>query len=465
VSGHPPTDFELGKRHLEDGFIDSVKSTAAKVLVVSVLAIALCMFFESMRGRVFHSLLVGATFYLSITLGALWFVVLHHVSRAGWSVAVRRVAEGISMNTLWLWILFALFLIPGLAHWTDMHPWPTHFASAGHHAEASEHAGADDHAAGADDHGAIGHDSPAAEAHVGDAPAAGGHAPSKFDGPNTIHAEASHSKGWWLSGLPFAVRIALYFLLWIGIGFWYFKTSLQQDESGDHELSRKMLARSPLAMIAFAITVCMAGFDLLMALDPAWYSTIFGVYFFSGCVVSFFASLILFLYLFQRQGLIPDVSIEHYHDVGKYMFAFIVFWTYIAFSQFMLQWYGNLPEETIWYLHRAEGGWLLVFSWLLVGHFVLPFLLLMSRFPKRHPHLLALGAIWVLAVHYIDLFWLVLPTAPSLHGKVAFPLLDFALFLGLGAIYVVATLSILKGKSLIPEKDPRLAESLAFENF
>jgi len=200
-----------------------------------------------------------------------------------------------------------------------------------------------------------------------------------------------------------------------------------------------------------------------MSLDPHWYSTIFGVYFFSGAFLAAIALLILVANAVQRAGLLRRViTREHYHDLGKFLFAFVVFWAYIAFSQYMLIWYGNIPEETEWFLRRQSNGWGWVGLALLFGHFLLPFVALLSRYPKRHKRLLVVAAAWVLAMHWVDMFWLVMPEASP--GAFTFHVVDLTVLLGLGGLATAAFARALRDRALVPERDPRLIESLTFEN-
>ncbi len=216
-------------------------------------------------------------------------------------------------------------------------------------------------------------------------------------------------------------------------------------------------------MIAFALTLSFAAFDLLMSLDPGWYSTIFGVYYFAGAAVGVYALLPLVAFLLQRAGFIRrSVSVEHYHDLGKLLFGFVVFWAYIAFSQYMLQWYANLPEETHWFVVRQQHGWGWVGLALVFGQFLIPFAALLSRAPKRRPRFLAAVAAWVLAMHWVDLYWLVMPAASP--GSPALHVVDVTVLLGLVSLLVAAAAFLARGRALVPEGDPRLEESLAFEN-
>jgi len=350
------------------------------------------------------SWLVSWTFFLSLTLGSLFFVLLQHVTKAGWSVVVRRLAEAFSTNFLLLAVLSA----PILLNLGSLYEWARPDAVA--------------------------------------------------------HDHLLQLKSPYLNRTFFLIRMLVYFAVWAGLSRWLLASSVKQDKTGDPALTTRMMKVSAPALMVFAVTTTFAGFDLLMSLEPRWFSTIFGVYFFSGSVLGAFSLLPLTSWLLQRSGrLMGLVSIEHYHDMGKLMFAFVVFWSYIAFSQYMLIWYGNIPEETTWFLERQTGQWT-AFSWfLLVGHFLVPFLALISRMPKRRPAVLVAGAIWLLLVHWCDLYWLAVPHASP--GRVPLGLVDLAGFAAIGGFWVAAFGLRMRNRTLIPERDPRLAESLAFENF
>ena len=185
------------------------------------------------------------------------------------------------------------------------------------------------------------------------------------------------------------------------------------------------------ALILFAVTITFAAFDWIMSLTPHWYSTIFGVYYFSGAVVGLLATVILILFGLQKVGhLTSTVTLDHYHELGKLLFAFVVFWGYIAFSQYMLIWYANIPEETVWYLPRQQSCWIAVSLILLFGHLLIPFFGLMSRSAKRRPAVLAFWAAWLLVVHWLDVHYLIMPHVV----KETFPVgpIDICCVLGVG---------------------------------
>ena len=381
-----------------------VIATGAIMGVAGLLVSGLLAFLaEDGWGRVLHSYLVAFCFFLSISLGALVFVALQHLTHAGWSVVVRRIAEAIALNV----VLLAVLAIPLLAGMGSLYPWTD---------------------------------------------------------PEVIaHSPLVANKTGFLNPTFFTIRIVGYFLVWIALAVSFHRASVRQDTTGDVNLTHRMQLLSGPAVVLFALTCALAGFDLLMSLEPEWFSTIFGVYFFAGGFVAFFAVMPIVITLLQASGrMVLAVTAEHFHDLGKLLFGFIVFWAYIGFSQFMLYWYANLPEETHWYMMRHRVGWTLPVLLLVAGHFVLPFFGLMSRWVKRNRILLSGAAVWMLLMHWLDLYWLVMPSVDSL--RVPLHLADLTTMVGLGGLFVAATAVHLRGRSLVPVKDPRIEESLAFEN-
>ena len=354
---------------------------------------------------IWHPYLVSASWLLAICLGAIFFVLIHHVTMASWSTVVRRLAEAVSRNFVLMGLLFIPILMPGqmgkLYKW--IHPDP---------------------------------------------------------GDSIIAVKEAY-----LNYDFFLIRMAIYFLIWIGISFWYHKNSVQQDADGDLKRTTRMAHFSPLGLILFAMSITFAAYDILMSLDAHWFSTIFGVYLFGGSVLSFHAFLALIVIWLQANGrLTRAVSDEHMQDIGKMMFAFTVFWAYIAFSQYMLYWYANIPEETAWFLRRQENmlwgswGWLLI-----IGRFLIPFLFIMSKHVKRSRPTLAVAAIWMLIMQWADMYYLVMP---QINGGEEFPftMVDVTIPIGFLGLFLIGLALSLRGHSLIAEKDPRMPESLAFEN-
>ena len=353
--------------------------------------------------RFWQAWLLAATYCISISLGALFFVLLQHLTRAGWSVAVRRVAEFFAQPLPILGLLLAPVLIAVL--WGDSRLYEWNDAAV------------------------------------------------RSSDPLVA------SKTAYLNAPFFAVRTLIYFGVWLLLTRLFVGGSLRQDRSRGSEITLRLERYSGPAMMAFAVTVCFAAFDWLMSLDPHWFSTIYGIYFFSGAVVGFFATICLAVLILEKSGPLHGVvQSKHLHDLGKLLFGFTFFWAYIALSQYLLIWYANIPEETSWYLTRQSDGWQWLTVFLFVGHFGLPFLGLMSRFAKRSRASLAFWSLWLLVMHWLDLYWLIMP-GHTTSGPTPSPI-DLLLTAGLLAIFLSAVLHLARGKAVVPYADPRLHESL-----
>lgn len=212
-------------------------------------------------------------------------------------------------------------------------------------------------------------------------------------------------------------------------------------------------------MILFAVTINFAAFDWIMTLDPHWFSACLGIYYFAGCVVATLAAMTLIVFTLQRFNYLQDITLEHYHDLGKLLFGFTMFWAYIAFSQYLLIWYANIPEETLWYAHRQTGGWQYVGLLLIVGHFLIPLFGMMSRHVKRNPSALAAWAAFLLLMRLVDVFWLVKPVYASTISVTA---ADVLCLIGVAAIATRSVLKRMAAVDLVPTADPHLEESVAF---
>jgi len=262
----------------------------------------------------------------------------------------------------------------------------------------------------------------------------------------------------------FAARAVIYFAVWVVTAWFFLAQSTRQDDSGDPELTRRMEKVAGPALVLFGLTVTFAAFDWLMSLEPNWFSTIYGLYFFAGAVVAFFAALILSAISLQAGGFLSrSISVEHYHELGKLLLGFIIFWGYMAFSQYLLIWYANIPEESVWYLARQNGSWAWVSVALLFGHLLIPFLGLLPREMKRRKILLGGWAVWMPVIHWGDLYWLVMPTFSPQH--IPFGLMDVCCMIAVGSFYLAGLFWSVRSRDLVAKRDPRLQESLAFENF
>jgi hypothetical protein len=263
----------------------------------------------------------------------------------------------------------------------------------------------------------------------------------------------------------FTIRVVAYFAIWGFMAWFYFRKSLAQDKTGDKSLTVKMQSFSGPALIVFAASVAMAAFDLEMSLEPLFFSTMFPVYFFAGAALSGISAICLTGLMLQRSGRVTDeITVEHYHDLAKLMFTFIVFWSYIAFSQFMLIWYANIPEETFWYDPLLNGNWKMLSLILLVGHFVIPYLGLMGRTVRRNKPYLLGASIYILVVHWLDHYWLVMPRYSPTNELTFNPLIDIPCTIGMIGLYVAIFCLIAGDRPLVAMKDPRLGEALNYHN-
>jgi hypothetical protein len=431
---HPDEKYKAGK----------LGQSLSKIgLIVAAVFLAISIVLGATHGdhwkRFLYAYVVGWSYIFSICLGVFWLVLLHHLARGRWATAIRRIAESMSLAFPIVFVSGLVFIVPLLAGYTDLYYWA--------HPDA---------------------------ALCLEPTATGCH---EYLNPTLIH------KLGWLSPGFFAVRYVIYGVLFSAMAMYFAKKSRAQDESGDPQISEKLRVASGPAMVVYSLITCLAAFDILMSMAPKWYSTIYGVSFWGSACVGGFAALGLVVLGIQRTGrLTHSVNPEHYHDIGKWMFAFTFFWAYTAFSQFMLQWYGNLPEETVWYKYRLFGDWQWVSIAILLGFWAFPFVFLMSRWTKRIVPSLVFFSVWQLVFHWLDLYWNVMPSydwLPVVHDgtelvsgpltgntalhHVGFSPLDVTVWIGLIGVLLIGIGRNLRG-NLIPIKDPTLGMSLAHEN-
>jgi hypothetical protein len=346
---------------------------------------------------------VAFTYWVGIAVAALLLLMIFHAAGARWMVVVRRILEAIPLTTALLAALFVPVAL-GMRH---LFPWVDLTGVTGEALDLWKH------------------------------------------------------RRPWLNVPFFLLRAALYFGLWIAVSHLLHRWSVRQDESGSPELTVKQrrLGAGALPLVALAITF--AAVDWQMSLDVSLASTIFGVYYFAGSFVAAVAVLILAVVAARGRGVLEGVSENHLHSLGKFLLAFTAFWAYIALSQYLLIWIANIPEEAPWYLLRNAGGWRVVGLFLVIFHFVVPFFLLLSRDLKRNPRALALMAGWILVVHYVDVYWVVMP---RLHPEAPRPsLFDLTAWVGIGAAALAFALWRLRGLHPVPVRDPFLPDSLGYE--
>jgi hypothetical protein len=390
---------------------ESVTLPAARTNAVALVLFAFATVLGAVSGsawsadprRFAFSYLVALVFVTSVSVGTLAWLLILHLTGAVWSVSLRRLLENLTRPLPWIALLF----IPVVMNLGRLYVWAD---------------------------------------------------PARVSADQELARKAI-----WLNPTAFTVRTAFYLATWAIVAGLLTRSSALQDRAGDPAQTRRMRATSTWGTIALGLTSSFAATDWLMSLDPHWTSTIFGVYFWAGALVSALAALILLVLALHAAGwLRQTITVEHLHDLGKLLLGFVIFWAYIAFSQYFLIWYANFPEETRWYVIRRTGDWNTL-SWALVfGHFVVPFFLLLPRATKRSQFWLGFVAAWVLVFHYADLYWLIMP---ALHSERPEPhWLDASLLLALVFLCGAIVARACQARPLVPVGDPRLCESIAFRN-
>ena len=355
--------------------------------------------FFSDQHRALLNYLMAYMFILSIGIGALLLIALEYVGSADWSVPIRRVVEFLAAIIIFLPILVLplIFNIHDIFHWAH-----------------KDIAAAD---------------------------------------------EILKGKSPYLNETFFIIRVFAVLAIW---GLFYFlliRNSNTQDKTKDQLLTKKNIILSAIFIPFFAITITITAVDWLMSLEPRWFSTIFGVYFFSGSVVASLAAVTLFVVKLKENGYMhPKLVDDHLFSLGALQFAFINFWAYIAFSQYLLIWYANLPEENFWFLHRWENGWQYLSILLIITHFIVPYAALLSQPAKMDPKRLKFISVWILFAHFIDLYWLVMPNMKGYY----FSWIDIIVpLLAIGVIILIFNYRANKS-NLVPIGDPKLQKGLDF---
>lgn len=379
----------------------SLKKNGILFFIVG-LFLAIVAFFVDRERAVFNYLVLFAML-VSIGLGSLFLVALEYITNADWSVPFRRIPEFLSgiLPLLFILVIPLLIFNHDLFHWT--------------HKELVEQD-----------------------------PILKGKEP-------------------YLNMTFFIIRVIAFISIWI-LFYWLIgKNSFKQDETKDQNLTRKNVVLSAVFVPIFAITITFTSIDWLMSLEPHWFSTIFGVYYFSGTVIAALSVVTLIVVHLKEKGYYsPWISEDHLYSFGALLFGFVNFWAYIAFSQFLLIWYANLPEETFWYLARWEGSWSIFSVLLIFVHFVVPYAVLLSQPSKMDPKKLKFISIWLLFAHLLDLFWLVMPNMSKMKSGYYFSWIDLVFpVLGIGIVMIVFHY-FSKNKNLIPVGDPKLQRGLNF---
>jgi hypothetical protein len=371
--------------------------------VIALVALVLCVVGAIVNPHQFsYSWLFAFAFFFTLCAGCFFWTIVHHATDAEWSVVVRRQLENLAALLVVLALLFVpiLLLRHHLYAWMDIPP-------------------------GAE--------------------------------PSLDSKRAYLNWGFFLG------RAVFFFGFFILASLFLRRFSVQQDKDGNPRFTIQMRKVAFTSLPLFALCLTFGAFDWLMSLNYRWFSTMFGVYIFAGAAGSSMSLLVLVITALRQAGYLKDViTLEHYHIMGKWMFAFCVFWAYIGFGQYMLIWYANMPEETQYFITRNTESWWVLSMLLVIGRFFGPFAILLLRSIKKQPHRLCYVAGWILCMQMLDMYLVILP---ALHGTgVHVSIWDLVSLIAIGATLGFVYLQIVPRTSLFPIRDPRLIESLKLTN-
>ena len=368
-------------------------------LLIGLAGLALCVvgFFTNQQ-QFFRSYLVGFFFWNGMALGCMGLLMVQHLSGGAWGMVIRRTLEAGSRV---LYIMIPL-IVPVLFGIGTLYSWSR---------------------------------------------------------PEAAQDAVLRAKSFYLNVPFFIARMALYFAIWSAIVYLLNKWSVEQDRSGPLPWAKKMEALSGPGLVIYALTITFASTDLLMSLDPHWFSTVYGLLVMVGQGLSALSFVIAVTVLLATGPPLSNIITKrHLHDLGKMLLAFVMLWAYLSFSQLIIIWSGNLPEEIPWYVNRLNGGWQYVGAVLLFFHFVLPFAMLLSQSLKKNPKLLLFVALWVVVIRLVDIIWLVEPNFDK--GVLRLHWMDLAAPVGIGGVWIWWFLKNLQQQPLMPINAPDLQKNL-----
>lgn len=355
--------------------------------------------FKTDASRVWANVLLNNQYFLGIALGAAFFLAVHRIAWSGWHTALQRIPDAMTsfLPVAFVLMLLVFFGMDELYHW------------------------------------------------------------SSYEGQDPV----LEGKSAWLNIPFFFARMVIYFAGWIALTWGMRKNTGMLQDSSDLKYHNRRKVFAGLFLVFYGITVSTSAWDWLMSIDAHWYSTIFGWYVFIGMFVTSLAFIILLIWFLKRRGYLAFIRVDHLHDLGKLLFGFSIFWTYLWFSQYLLIWYAHIPEETIYFVQRREDFELLF--WLsLALNFVVPFFALMKLQSKKQLNWLAAVAGVVLLGHWIDYYMMIMPGAAGEHAAIGIP--EISLTIGYAGLFLFVVLKSLASRPLIVKNDPLLEESLHYES-
>ena len=378
-------------------------------VMIAIGIISIVASFMTHSHQAWPNLLMNSFYFLAISLGGLFFVAIQYASNAGWAIAIKRIPEAMAAYLPIGGLILLLVLIFGGHH---LYHWMHHELFVEFLEDGSRNPEYDPIIAG---------------------------------------------KAGFLNVPFFYARIVIYLIIWVGLGYLIRKNSLQEDSEGGLMFYKKNVKLSALFLVLFAITSSTAAWDIIMSIDSHWYSTLFGWYTFAGLFISALTMMgLLYVYLKSR-GYLPEANENHLHDIGKFMFAFSIFWTYLWFAQFMLIWYANIPEEITYFLERIDH-----YRWLFWGmffiNFFFPFLIFMTADAKRKANVVAFVGVVLFCGHWIDEFVKVMPGTVGHEWHIGW--MEIGTTIGFLGLFLIVTLNALGKASLVSKNHPYLGESL-----
>ena len=379
-----------------------LKRVCTLALSVGALFFALFVFGLLVdRTQFFHAYLVGFIFWIGITIGSMALLVLQHLTGGVWGLIIRRVLEAATRTLPLMLILF----IPVLVRLDQIYPWTNR---------------------------------------------------ATMDQVPALREKAAH----YLNPAFFMTRAALYFAIWSLMALLLNWLSLQHDRTADRRFSKRLQMISGPGLGLLILTITFASIDWVMSLDPAWSSTIYGLIFVASWSLSALAFAILVMsWLAKREPMNAVVRTSHFHDWGNLLMTLVMLWMYFAFSQYLIIWSGNLPEETTWFVARKHGGWGVIALGIVILQFAFPFLTLLSRAAKKSPQRLGMLALLILLTRVVDVIWLIEPTFNREHFHLSW--MDLVSPFAIGGLWIATFAWQLQKRSLVPINDPQLEQALA----
>ena len=458
-----------------------LKVTAYALIAIGLISIIAGFVTDSTRA--WSSLHANNFFFLAISLAAVFFYAIQYVGQAGWSVLILRPMMAMTRYLPFAGAVMIFIILMGGLHKHHIYHWMDTFisqeevtvAELEHYESTMTHHGSEHGDAHGDSHGndhsnehatvegdshAEGHEEGHVDAsHESDAHHADSHGEAASPDAvvkNPHYDEIIAGKTPYLNFPFFLVRALIYLLGWIFMSRLLRSASLREDIEGGDRYHRQSIKLSAIFLVFFAVTSSMSAWDWIMSIDTHWFSTLFGWYVFAGMFVSGLTTLVLILVYLKSKGYLQEVNENHLHDLGKFMFAFSIFWTYLWFSQYMLIWYSDIPEEVTYYIARFQ-YYKVPYLIMLALNFLFPVVILISRDAKRFHAGLIAGGIFILIGHWLDVIMMIYPGTLGQHWSLGW--IEVGGMLGFAGLFILVVFTALSKAALLPKNHPMLKES------